>query len=134
MIVQQRGLFFVSVILAVVAFISFGLVIAPIFVLNPGVSACQNAMEFPVCILCDFLFPIAMLPRWTTPISWLLPPYWAAVALHGTSTGGAHSNQTFSAWGMLLLFSIIDLVIASRCSSTCSTRSVPMRHWDWNNE
>jgi ABC-2 type transport system permease protein len=112
--VQQPLLFSLSVILAVIAFISFGLIIAPIFVMNPGVRAWQNAMEFPIYVLCGFLFPIALLPGWTTPISFLLPPYWAAVALHGTSTGGATLDQTFFAWGMLLLFSSIDLLIASR--------------------
>lgn len=112
--IQQPLLFGVSLILAVIAFISFGLIIAPIFVMNPGVRAWQNAMEFPVYVLCGFLFPIALLPGWTTPISWLLPPYWAAVALHGTSTGGAPLNQTLVTWGMMLLFSLIDLLIASR--------------------
>jgi ABC-type multidrug transport system, permease component len=112
--VQHPLLFVISIILAVIAFISFGLIIAPIFVMNPGVRAWQNAMEFPVYVLCGFLFPIALLPGWTTPVSYLLPPYWAAVALHGTSTGGAALNETFFAWGMLLLFSLIDLLIASR--------------------
>jgi ABC-2 type transport system permease protein len=112
--VQQPLLFVVSIFLAVIAFISFGLIIAPIFVMNPGVRAWQNAMEFPVYVLCGFLFPIALLPGWTTPVSYLLPPYWAAVALHGTSTGGASLNATFFAWGMLLLFSLIDLLVASR--------------------
>lgn len=112
--VQQPYLFFISVLLSVFAFISFGLVIAPVFVMNPGVRAWQNAMEFPVYILCGFLFPIALLPGWTTPISYLLPPYWAAVALHGTSTGGAPLEKTLFAWGMMLLFSVIDLLIASR--------------------
>lgn len=112
--VQQPLLFAVSVVFAVVAFISFGLIIAPIFVMNPGVRAWQNAMEFPIYVLGGFLFPIALLPGWTTPISYLLPPYWAAVALHGTSTGGASLNQTLFAWGMMLLFSLIDLLIASR--------------------
>ncbi|HSB02326.1 MAG TPA: ABC transporter permease [Anaerolineales bacterium] len=112
--IQQPLLFTVSVVLAVLAFVSFGLIIAPIFVMNPGVQGWQNAMEFPVYVLCGFLFPIALLPNWTTPISYLLPPYWAAVALHGTSTGGAPLNQTLFAWGMLLLFSLIDLLIASR--------------------
>ena len=112
--VQQPLLFVLSIVLAVIAFISFGLIIAPIFVMNPGVRAWQNAMEFPVYVLCGFLFPIALLPGWTTPVSYLLPPYWAAVALHGTSTGGASLNQTLFAWGMLLLFSLIDLLIASR--------------------
>lgn len=112
--IQQPLLFVVSLVLAVIAFISFGLIIAPIFVMNPGVRAWQNAMEFPVYVLCGFLFPIALLPGWTTPVSWLLPPYWAAVALHGTSTGGAPLNQTLITWGMMLLFSLIDLFIASR--------------------
>jgi len=112
--IQQPLLFAVSVVLAVIAFISFGLIIAPVFVMNPGVRAWQNAMEFPVYLLCGFLFPIALLPGWTTPLSYLLPPYWAAVALHGTSTGGASLNQTLFTWGMMLLFSTIDLLIASR--------------------
>ena len=112
--VQQPLFFAVSLVLAVIAFISFGLIIAPIFVMNPGVRAWQNALEFPIYVFCGFLFPIALLPGWTTPISYLLPPYWAAVALHGTSTGGASFNQTLFAWGMMLLFSLIDLFIASR--------------------
>ena len=110
---QQPLLFAISIVLAVIAFISFGLIIAPIFVMNPGVRAWQNAIEFPIYVMCGFLFPIALLPGWTTPISYLLPPYWAAVALHGTSTGGASFNQTVFAWGMMLLFSLIDLLIAS---------------------
>jgi ABC-2 type transport system permease protein len=112
--IQQPLLFVPSVFLAVIAFVSFGLIIAPIFVMNPSVRAWQNAMEFPVYVFCGFLFPIALLPGWTTPISYLLPPYWAAVALHGTSTGGASLNETLFAWGMMLLFSFIDLLIASR--------------------
>ena len=112
--VGQPFLFTISIFLSVIAFVCFGLIIAPVFVMNPGVRAWQNAMEFPVYVLCGFLFPIALLPGWTTPISYLLPPYWAAVALHGTSTGGASLNATLFAWGMMLLFSLIDLLIASR--------------------
>jgi ABC-2 type transport system permease protein len=112
--IQQPFFFVVSVLLSVVAFISFGLIIAPIFVMNPGVRGWQNAMEFPVYILCGFLFPVLLLPNWTIPISYLLPPYWAARALHGTSTGGASFNQILFAWCMMLLFSVINLLIASR--------------------
>lgn len=112
--VQQPLLFGISVLLTIFGFISFGLVIAPVFVMNPGVQAWQNGLEFPVYVLGGFMFPIALLPGWTTPISYLLPPYWAAVALHGTSTGGASLDQTFFAWGMILVFSIVDVLVASR--------------------
>ena len=111
---SQPWLFVASLLLSVLAFISFGLLIAPIFVMYRSVQQWQNAMEFPVYIFAGFLFPIALLPGWTTPISYILPPYWAAIALHGTSTQNAPIEQTLFAMAMMLLFSIIDLFIASR--------------------
>jgi ABC-2 type transport system permease protein len=110
---DQPGLFVISLVLSVFAFISFGLTISPVFVMYRGIQQWQNALEFPVYILCGFLFPVLLLPNWTTPISYLLPPYWAARALHGTSSGGASLEQTLIAWGMMLLFSVIDLLVAS---------------------
>ncbi len=107
-------LFIGSVLLSVFAFISFGLVIAPLFIMYRGIQQWQNAMEFPVYILAGFLFPIALLPGWTTPISYILPPYWAARALHETSTGAGDAEKVMMAWGMMLIFSVIDLFIASK--------------------
>ncbi|NPV56456.1 MAG: ABC transporter permease [Anaerolineae bacterium] len=104
--------FIVSLALTVVAFISFGMIIAPVFVMNPGVQQFQNAMEFPVFILSGFLFPIALLPGWSTPLSYLLPTYWAAQAMHLSSSGGA-AGEIFFAWGMMLAFSLVYLFIAS---------------------
>jgi ABC-2 type transport system permease protein len=110
----QPFLFFVTLLLTMFAFICFGLTIAPVFVMYRSVQQWQNAMEYPVYILCGFLFPIALLPGWSTPISYLLPPYWAAIALHGTSTTVMPFGQIAFAWGMMLIFSLVDLVIASQ--------------------
>lgn len=112
--ITQPLAFILSLFLTVIAFICFGLIIAPIFVMNPGVQNFQNAMEFPVYILSGFLFPISMLPGWTIPISYLLPPYWAARVLHGTSSGNFDLSQILFNWGMLLLFSLLYMLIASR--------------------
>jgi ABC-2 type transport system permease protein len=112
--VNQPWLFTASLLLSMFGFICFGLTIAPVFVMYRSVQQWQNAMEFPVYILCGFLFPIALLPGWTTPVSYLLPPYCAAIALHGTSSGSATFNQLLFAWSMMLLFSLVDLFIASR--------------------
>ena len=111
---DQPLLFVISLLLSIFAFISFGLTIAPVFVMYREVQQWQNAMEYPVYILAGFLFPVLLLPGWTTPISYLLPPYWAAVALHGTSTANAPVQQTLFAWAMMIVFSLIDLFIASR--------------------
>jgi ABC-2 type transport system permease protein len=111
---DQPLLFFLTLFLSVFAFISFGLIIAPLFVMYREVQQWQNAMEYPVYILGGFLFPILLLPGWTTPVSYILPPYWAAVALHGTSTAGAPLQQTLLAWAMMAILSAIYLFIASR--------------------
>ena len=107
-------MFIVSVFLSIFAFISFGLIIAPLFIMYRGIQQWQNAMEFPVYILAGFLFPVALLPNWTTPVSYILPPYWAARALHETSTGDANLETILLAWGLMLLFSVIDLFVASK--------------------
>jgi len=112
--ILQPLLFAISLALAVVAFISFGMIIAPIFVMNPSVQQWQNGLEFPVYILSGFLFPIALLPNWTTPLSYLLPTYWAARALHGTSSVNAPIEETLFAWGMMIVFSALYLFIANR--------------------
>ncbi|MEJ2013721.1 MAG: ABC transporter permease [Anaerolineales bacterium] len=110
---QHPLLFIVSLLLTVMAFVSFGLIIAPVFIMNPGVQGWQNAMEFPVYILSGFLFPIALLPGWTTPLSYFLAPYWAARALHGTTSAGSAVPEILFSLGMLILFSAIYLALSS---------------------
>lgn len=110
----QPLLFFITLLISMFAFICFGLTISPVFVMYRSVQQWENAMEFPVYIICGFLFPVALLPQWTTPVSYLLPPYWAALALHGTSTAMMPLNQVLFAWAMMILSSFLSLVVASQ--------------------
>jgi ABC-2 type transport system permease protein len=105
-------LFFISLILTVFSFVSFGLVMSTLFILNPDVQRFQNGLEFPIYILAGFLFPIAILPVWTTPISYLLTPYWAAIALHGTTSGNIPNDQIYFSWLMMIGFSVFYLIIS----------------------
>jgi ABC-2 type transport system permease protein len=102
-------LFLISIILTVFSFVCFGLIISTVFILNPDVQRFQNGLEFPIYILAGFLFPIAVLPHWTTPLSYLLTPYWAAVALHGSTSGNIPVNQIYFSWLMMLVFGFIYL-------------------------
>lgn len=112
--IAQPVLFTISLLLTVFAFICFGLIMASFFIISPAVQNFQNGLEFPVYILCGFLFPIALLPGWTTPISYLLTPYWAGQALHTTATGTATVESLLLSWGMMLLFSLIYLLASRR--------------------
>ena len=106
-------LFAVSLLLTVLALISLGLVIAPLISLKVGGSLWVNALEMPVYILGGFLFPVALLPGWTTPISYALSPYWGAHALHATSSGGVPLGSVFMSWGLLVGFSAVYWFISA---------------------
>jgi ABC-2 type transport system permease protein len=109
---QHPVLFGISLIFTVMAFVAFGLVIAPFFAINIQMQQWVNALEFPMYILAGFMFPVALLPGWTTPLSYILPPYWAARALHATSSGGALIQDIVLSWGMMLLFSALYLALS----------------------
>jgi len=106
-------LFFASLLISVLALVSFGLILASFFILIPDFARMVNTLEFPIYILCGFLFPIALLPGWTTPLSYLLSPYWAALALHGAAQGTLEPLQIVETWGVMIAFSIV-YILASR--------------------
>jgi ABC-2 type transport system permease protein len=112
--VEQPILFAISLVLTVVAFVSFGLILSPLFLLNPAVQNFQNGLEFPIYILSGFLFPIALLPGWTTPLSYALPTYWAARALHVTAAGAATPRELALTWGLLIVFTAVYLFLSGR--------------------
>lgn len=112
--IAQPLLFIISLILTVLAFICFGLIMASFFIISPAVQNFQNGLEFPVYILCGFLFPIALLPGWTTPISYLLTPYWAAQALHATASGTATVSSLLLPWSMMIVFSLVYVLASLR--------------------
>ena len=105
-------LFAISLLLTVLALISLGLVIAPLLSTNPGANVWANALEFPVYILGGFLFPVLLLPTWTTPLSYVLAPYWAAHALHIASSGGP-IGEIFISWTLLIAFSLAYWLISA---------------------
>jgi ABC-2 type transport system permease protein len=104
--------FLASLVLALFSLIAMGLLIAAFMSLNIGATVWVNALEFPMYILGGFLFPIALLPDWVTPLSYLLAPYWAARALHGTSSGAAPLGDVLLSWGMLIFFSVVYLFVS----------------------
>jgi ABC-2 type transport system permease protein len=110
--INHPGAFALSLFLTVLSFVAFGMVIAPVFVINPDVQRWQNALEFPVYILGGFLFPIALLPFWTTPVSYVLAPYWAARALHSSSSGTGDPGELALCWGMMVVVSLASLFLS----------------------
>ena len=111
--IAQPPEFFVAMVIGIFSFVAFGLMLAPAFLINPQIQQFQNAMEYPVYILCGFLFPIALLPFWTTPFSYILSPYWTARALQSAAVGTLTPDQLAFDCAMILLLGVMYLIIAA---------------------
>lgn len=112
--VRDPAGFAISLVLGLASLWTMAMLFAPLGILSPAASYFLNIVEYPVYILAGFVFPILLLPFWTTPISYALPPYWAAQALHATSSGAASGTDVTFAWAMLVVTGVVLLAITQR--------------------
>jgi ABC-2 type transport system permease protein len=85
-----------------------GLVLASTFILYRYANAMSNLLEYPVWVASGLVFSIALLPSWTRPISWSLPPYWGILAIRHAALGG----EVWGPLGMLTLLGGVSIVVA----------------------
>jgi ABC-2 type transport system permease protein len=81
-------LFVLALPATVIALGLMGLVLASTFILYRYANALANLLEYPVWIASGLVFSTSLLPEWTRPISWALPPYWGILALRHAALGG----------------------------------------------
>jgi ABC-2 type transport system permease protein len=95
-------LFLLALPATVIALGLMGLVLASTFILYRHANALSNLLEYPVWIASGLVFSTSILPVWTRPISWLLPPYWGILAIRHAALGG-------NVWLPLTLVTILGL-------------------------
>lgn len=115
--------FAASLLLAFVALWATGMLFAPLAILWRTVGRFLGALEYPIFALSGFLFPVLLLPGWTGPISYALPPYWAAEALHGAASGSLDPADLTRTWLYLLLTGSAALLIAGRLFAVVLARA-----------
>lgn len=102
-------LFVLAVPSAVLGLGLLGLVIASTFVLYRYANALSNMLEFPVLFVSGMLVPVALLPSWAHPISWLLAPTWGMNAIREAALGGTPLPDV----GMTLALGAVYLVLGA---------------------
>jgi ABC-2 type transport system permease protein len=85
-----------------------GLVLASTFVLYRYANALSNLLEYPVWIASGLVFSTSILPAWTRPISWILPPYWGILALRHAALGG----EVWRPLAMVVLLGVVSVVVS----------------------
>jgi len=107
------ALFALSIILTLLSVSALGLIFASGFVLSRYTQVFTNGLEFPIYVISGSMFPIALLPFWIHPASYILGPTWGIEALR-IAAGQESISLTF--WlnlGVMLLITLGYVAIAA---------------------
>jgi len=111
--VANPGLFALAMVLTLLSVSALGLVFASSFVLTRSTQVLTNGLEFPIYVVSGCMFPIALLPFWSHPASYILGPTWGIEAIRETASV---ENVSLSFWidiGLMMLATLAYLVIAA---------------------
>jgi ABC-2 type transport system permease protein len=103
--------FVIAVPAAILALGLMGLLMASSFILYRHANALSNFLEYPVWIATGLLFPIALLPGWVAPISWVLAPTWGIEAIRHSALGG----DVWFPVAMCAAIGVVYFVLAGIC-------------------
>lgn len=85
--VVHLGLFLFVFVLSMLSFVAIAFLFSAMFTLSRKASMLMNCLEYPIFILCGFVFPLSVLPQGVWTISYLLSPTWANLLLRESIKG-----------------------------------------------
>ena len=101
--IDRPVLFAVALVLAIVSVGALGVLLAASMFVFRYANMIANSFEYPVWLVTGLLFPLAVLPGWTRPISYALAPTWGMLSLRRAALGG----DVLPALGMCLLLTVV---------------------------
>jgi ABC-2 type transport system permease protein len=113
--ISEPFLFVLSFLFVIVTLSVFAFFLAMAFTLSRKVEMLMNSIEYPIYLICGFMFPISHLPDWAEPISWVLPPTWAIQLLREVSRESITFNHVWQPFSCLVLVTILYLMLAKGC-------------------
>ncbi len=130
-------LFGLSMVLTLLSVSALGLIFASSFVLTRSAQVLTNGLEFPIYVVSGSMFPIALLPFWLHPASFILGPTWGIDAIRiaaGQESASlqfwlniiGRENAFLAFWldiGVMLLITLAYLAIAAYLFKIVETKS-----------
>jgi ABC-2 type transport system permease protein len=106
--------FVLSIVGTVLAFAGLGLLFAVSFVRFRAAWVLGNFFEYPVWLICGFLVPLALLPEWVRPISWVLAPTWGMSAIRESALGGTPLPDLLLCLGLGAVYVAFAVLVTNR--------------------
>lgn len=129
-------LFAISMVLTLLSVSALGLIFASSFVLTRSAQIFTNGLEFPIYVVSGSMFPIALLPFWVHPASYLLGPSWGIDAIR---IAAGQANVSLTIWqnfgltdlnavfwlniGVMLLITVAYVAVAAFLFKLVETKS-----------
>lgn len=101
-------LFLVAFIATLLSLSALGLLFSSAFVLTRQAGVLTNGLEYPIYVGTGCMFPIALLPFWTAPLSLSLAPTWGIDAIRYGALEG-YSGFAVGYWGCMAIMGLISL-------------------------
>ena len=102
--IHDWAAFAAAVPATILAIGSLGFLFASALVRFRSAFMLGNLFEWPVWMICGLLIPVAVLPGWLQPVSWLFAPTWGMNALRNAALG------TSSSWPDVAMCAVLSAV------------------------
>jgi ABC-2 type transport system permease protein len=116
--IAHPGLFALNILIVIISYIGISIMLAALFALSREVRELINTAEFPVFILTGMIFPIVLLPLWTTPFSAILSPTWGVkllrMCLFGIENQAEYNTAFIWLVGVTLFYLVGSVILYKR--------------------
>jgi ABC-2 type transport system permease protein len=107
--VRDPGLFLLSFTFTLVSLTTLGMLFSAAFVLTRSAQVLTNGLEFPIYVGTGTMFPIALLPAWSSPLSLSLAPTWGIDAMRYATLAEYEWGLGLGYWGDMAMMGLLSL-------------------------
>jgi ABC-2 type transport system permease protein len=104
-------LFLLTLVLTLASLSALGVVFCSSFLLTRSAQLMTNGLEMPIYVASGSMFPIALLPFWSHPFSWILGPTWGIDAMRIAASYGTAGMQYWTDVLVLIASTIAYLAV-----------------------
>jgi len=114
-VLYHPWLFGLALLLVLLTLSVFAFFLALGFTLSRQAEALMNFIEYPIYLVCGFMFPITYLPEWVQGVSYILPPTWAIQLLRDVTAQNLSFQSVVLSCTAILLLTIVYVIIGIYC-------------------
>jgi ABC-type multidrug transport system permease subunit len=105
-------MFLLALVLTMASLSALGVVFCSAFLLSRSAQVMTNGLEIPIYVASGSMFPVALLPFWSHPISYSLGPTWGIDAIR-YAADAAYVGLGFGYWvDVLVVFASTVVYLA----------------------